>query len=154
MSTNGERVIKAVAEGLRRRALELEQAEDRLARFAFSEAATGEAPDRHPSWRYFVVRALEVAGDRDDITLLERLVHQGDASLAEVSEWLGVDRLATVDRVSRLTHGGCVVRDLEHDRIGATPLARGLVDLVSTLTAEAEARAEAGAGAGTDSAAS
>ena len=139
MTDGGTDPLQAVADGLRHRVTELAQAEEQLARFAFSEVAGG--PERgagEPPWRHFAGRALAVAGDRDAVVLLERLDKEGPATVATLGVWLDADRLAVIDRLNHLTHVGCVSRDLESDRVTVTGLGQALVALVDEICRRAE----------------
>jgi len=134
----GTNPLQDIADGLRHRVMELAQAEEQLARFAFSEATGG--PERgagEPPWRHFAERALAVAGDRDAIALLGRLDKEGPATVATLGVWLEADRLAVIDRLNHLTHVGCVSRDLESDRVTVTGLGLALVALVDEISSRA-----------------
>jgi hypothetical protein len=139
MNQSGEDPLQAIADGLRLRVTELAQAEEQLARFAFTEAA-GE-PERgagDPPWRHFAERVLAVAGDRVGMGLLQRLDTEGPATVTTLCGWLEADRLAVIDRLNHLTHVGCVSRDLESDRVTATGLGQALVALVDEISRRAE----------------
>jgi hypothetical protein len=139
VTDGGTDPLQGIADGLRHRVTELAQAEEQLARFAFSEATGG--PERgagEPPWRHFAERALGVAGDRDAVGLLERLNKEGPATVATLGVWLEVDRLAVIDRLNHLMHVGCVSRDLESDRVGVTGLGQALVALVDEISRRAE----------------
>jgi hypothetical protein len=132
--------LQAIADGLRQRVGELAQAEEQLARFAFSEA-TG-APERGageppPPWRHFTGRALAAAGDPVAMGLLQRLEVEGAATVAVLGEWLEADRLAVIDRLNHLMHVGCVSRDLETDRVAVSALGQALVALVDEISRRA-----------------
>ena len=138
MTDSGIDPLQAIADGLTRRVTELAQAEEQLARFAFTEAAGG--PERgsgEPPWRHFATRVLAVAGDRDTLALLERLDTEGPATVAVLGDWLEVDRLAVIDRLNHLMHVGCVSRDLETDRVTVTGLGQALVVLVDEISRRA-----------------
>jgi hypothetical protein len=139
VTDGGPNPLQAIAEGLRHRVTELAQAEEQLARFAFSEATGG--PERgagEPPWRHFAERALAVAGDRDAVALLERLDKEGPATVTTLGVWLDADRLAVIDRLNHLTHVGCVSRDLESDRVTVTGLGQALVALIDEIGRRAE----------------
>lgn len=136
MNDGGRDPLQGIADGLRHRVTELAQAEEQLARFAFSEEAGG--PERggagEPPWRHFAERALAVAGDKVSVELLERLDKEGPATVAALGVWLAADRLAVIDRLNHLTHVGCVSRDLETDRVTVTGLGQALVALVEEIS--------------------
>jgi hypothetical protein len=139
MTDGGADTLQAIADGLRHRVTELAQAEEQLARFAFSETAGG--PERgagEPPWRHFAERALAVAGDRAAMGLLQRLDADGPATVATLGVWLEANRLAVIDRLNHLTHVGCVSRDLESDRVTVTGLGQALVALVDEIRRRAE----------------
>lgn len=130
--------LQDIADGLQQRVRELAQAEEQLARFAFTEAAAD--PDRRagvPPWRHFVTRILAVAGDPDAMRLLQHLAEEGPTTVVALGNWLEADRLAVVDRLNHLTHVGCVTRDLETDRVTLSALGMALVTLVDEISRRA-----------------
>lgn len=139
--TTSDRLLEALADGLRRRVMERGQAEERLADFAFREGPGGPAHATlvEADWRYFISRTLAAAGEPGTVDLLERL-----SSDEETLETLVRDHpaglaggLATVDRIGGLTAAGLAGRDLETGRVALT----GLGSAVLALAREWEARA-------------
>lgn len=138
MIDSGTDPLQAIADGLRQRVGELAQAEEQLARFAFTEAAGG--PERaagEPPWRHFASRVLAVAGDSVTMGLLQRLDAEGPATVTVLGQWLEADRLAVIDRLNHLMHVGCVSRDLETDRVTVTALGQALVTLIDDISRRA-----------------
>ena len=153
---NGEALLEALAAGLRRRVAEQRRAEERLADFAFREAAPAGggaaaaaprpgAPAGTTAWRSYLLRTLRSAGEAETLALLETL-RDGPrplAGLAAGQPWAG-DRVAAADWIGGLAAAGFVSRELETDRVALAPLGAALLDLVVELERRLSAEPPAG----------
>jgi hypothetical protein len=130
-------VGKALASRLR----DLEAAMTRFGAFAFTPGEEAPPPaledgEAEPAARELVLAALRAAADPSGYQVLARL-RQGDATLSELAEVLGVPRLVAWDRVAGLVAAGVVSRSLEGDRAGLTPAGAAVVELVEEAAAAA-----------------
>jgi hypothetical protein len=140
---NGELLLEALAAGLRHRVAEHRRAEERLADFAFREAAAAPtraaasdsgAPIGTTAWRHYVARMLRSAGELETLELLEALRESPSSleGLAVRERWRG-DRVAVADWIGGLAAVGFVRRELETDRVSLAPLGAAVLDLVTEL---------------------
>lgn len=124
--TTPDNLVAALADGLRRRVAERDQAEARLADFVFREGPSSAGPPKlvEADWRYFISRTLAAAGEPGTLDLLERL-SSGEETLQTLvrDKAAGVTGgLAIVDRIGGLAAAGLAGRDLETGRVGLTGL--------------------------------
>jgi DNA-binding transcriptional ArsR family regulator len=144
VSVDPDVVGKALASRLR----DLEAAMNRFGAFAFSPGDEAPPPaleeeEAEAAARELVLAALRAAADPTGYRVLVRL-RQGDATLSELAEILGVPRLVAWDRVAGLVAAGVVSRSLEGDKAGLTPTGGAVVELVEQ--AARAAAQERGAG--------
>jgi voltage-gated potassium channel Kch len=130
VSVDPDVVGKALAARLR----DLEAAMTRFDAFAFAPGEQAPPPalpesEAEAAARQLVLAALRAAADPSGYEVLARL-RQGDATIAELAEVLGVPRLVAWDRVAGLVAAGVVSRSLEGDRAGLTPAGAAIVELV------------------------
>lgn len=122
---------------------EQRRAEERLADFAFGEAAATPARAAAPgpgapigttAWRHYLARMLRSAGELETLELLEAL-RDGPSSLDGLAlrePWRG-DRVAVADWIGGLAAVGFVRRELETDRVSLAPLGVAVLELVAEL---------------------
>lgn len=127
----------ALADGLASRLGELEAALGRYSSFAFEPneerlPSPAEQGDAHDSARELVQRALRTVSDPLNYRILERLA-AGDATLEELSDLVGLPRLATWERVNDLVQAGLAARALAGDGAGATAAGQALHEWVEEV---------------------
>jgi DNA-binding transcriptional ArsR family regulator len=137
VSVDPDVVGKALAARLR----DLEAAMTRFGTFAFTPGEEAPPPalaegEAEAAARELVLAALRAAADPAGYKVLARL-RQGDATIGELAQVLGVPRLVAWDRVAGLVAAGVVSRSLEGDRAGLTPAGAAVVELVEEAAAAA-----------------
>jgi len=117
---------------------------ERLASFAFSEGAPEPGAELREGDELavahdFLLRVLHGVSEPVSWRVLAAVVGEPDengVALDALVEALELPRLALTERVNALIQLGLMARDLEHDRVAASPAGWGLFELVCELDAE------------------
>ncbi len=89
------------------------------------------------STREMFLRALKVAGEPMNFSILELLDATDGTSLNEIMAATGLPRVAASERVHDLVQTGLASRELVGDQVRSTPLAQGLGKLVGQIASRA-----------------
>ncbi len=141
MSSTTPCVSPQLARALAARLRDATVAGEQLASFAFSEGVPAPGPeladgDELTVAHDFVLRALGGASDPVNWEMLAAVVTDGGVGLDDLATRLQRPRLAVTERVNGLIQLGLVSRDLEHDRVCASPAGDALFVLICDLDAE------------------
>ena len=132
------RLTRALAARLR----DATAAGDQLASFAFSEGTPApgaelRAGEEPAAAHDFLLRVLHGVSEPLNWQLLAAVIAaDGAAPLDGLAQTLSLPRLVITERVNGLIQLGLLVRDLEHDSVGATAAGEGLFELICELDAE------------------
>jgi hypothetical protein len=138
---DGETLGKALGARL----TEIEAAMERYRAFVFTSGDTPGPPgspgqdepadggDRTEAARDLVLRALRIAADPTNAALLRRL-HDGEATMGNLAELVGLPRLAIWERVNELVAAGLAGHSLETDSAGLTPAGAAVVSFCDEAT--------------------
>lgn len=85
--------------------------------------------------REFLLRCLRLAADPISWSILEALREKPASTTADLVDLTGLQRVEIVERLNELARAGLTVQPLDADRVEATELARGLLLLVSIVSA-------------------
>lgn len=123
-----------VAKGLSARLSDVAAARERHLSFVFAPGRDVVADGGGAAAaRDLVRRALTVLADPVNDELVRRLA-DGDASVAELADVVGLPALAAWERVNDLVQVGLVRHALDGDRAGLTGAGQALAELVSELS--------------------
>lgn len=141
MTTTTPCVSPQLARALAARLRDAIAAGEQLASFAFTEGAPAPGPelsdgDELAVAHDFLLRVLAGIGDPLNWELLAAVVPDGGIGLDQLASQVGRPRLAVAERVAALIQLGLVSRDLERDRVCASPAGDALFELVCELDAE------------------
>jgi hypothetical protein len=134
-------VSPQLARSLAARLRDATAAGEQLASFAFGEDAPTPGPelvdgDELDVAHDFLLRTLGEISDPVNWEILAATVPGGGIGLDDLAAQLQRPRLAVTERVNALIQLGLMSRDLEHDRVCASPAGDGLFELIRELDAE------------------
>lgn len=134
---SGDEILEALTSALRDWVRRQAVAEERLTSFAFREGQAAIDVPAPTSWGPLAMHSLAVACDPATIRFLQAV--QGDGRTIDSLASAGVlgldrdDRVALAARIGTLAADGLVGRELESDRVTATPLAEAILALVDNI---------------------
>ena len=134
-------VSPQLARALAARLRDATAAGEQLASFAFAEGAEPPGPeladgDELAVAHDFLLRVLAGVSDPLNWQVLAAVVPAGGVGIDDLAAQMQRPRLALTERVNGLIQVGLVSRDLEHDRVCASPAGDALFELVCELEAE------------------
>jgi len=80
-----------------------------------------------------LLRALRVAGDPVNFTIISELDTFGPVELPDLMRRTGLERVAVSERVNDLVQTGLAVREMINDQIRGTNLSQGLVAWIEEI---------------------
>lgn len=136
-ATPGDELLDALASALRAWVGRQAVAEERLTSFAFREGQAAIDVPAPTSFAPLAMQILVAACDPTTIRFLQAV--RGDGRTIESLAPAGMlgldpgDRVALAARVGALAAIGLVGRELESDRVAATPLGGAVIDLIDDI---------------------
>lgn len=133
----GDELLDAFAAALRAWVGRQAAAEERLTSFAFREGQAAIDLPTPTSWSPLAMHVLAAASDSVTIRFLRAV--RGDGRTVESLAPAGMlgldagDRVALAARIGVLAATGLVGRELESDRVTATPLGEAALDLIDDI---------------------
>ena len=85
--------------------------------------------------REMLLRALRLAGDPVNYSILRRLDPLSSVGIPDLMSWCGLGRVTLSERLNDLAQVGLVSREMIDDQIRATPLAVGLHKWIEDIAA-------------------
>ena len=134
---SGDELLEALASALRAWVGRQAVAEERLTSFAFREGQAAIEVPAATSFGALATQILAAACDPATIRFLRAV--RGDGRTIESLAPAGMlgldpgDRVAVAARVGALAAAGLVGRELESDRVTATPLGEAVLDLIGDI---------------------
>ena len=134
---SGDELLEAFASALRSWVRRQAVAEERLTSFAFREGQAAIEVPTPTSFGPLATQILAAACDPATIRFLRAV--RGDGRTIESLAPAGMlgldpgDRVAVAARVGALAAAGLVGRELESDRVTATPLGEAVLDLIGDI---------------------